>query len=142
MKTSSAVAFRRPEAVSPTDAAKYAARLISFYRKDDVGDPEVFAAGMIAVMGLYPANVLREVVSPTVGIPRRLKFLPSIAEVSEACEAICVRIATEERKAAQPEPDRAPETTPEQRARMRDRFASLMADLNKGKAESALEGRP
>jgi len=97
---------------------------------------------MIAVMSLYPAHVLQEVVSPTVGIPRRLKFLPSIAEVADACDAICVRIATEERKAAQPKPDRAAETTPEQQERMKQRFASLMADLAKGRAENALEGRP
>lgn len=135
------MAFRYPGAVSPTEAAKYAARLISFYRKDDVGDPEVFAAGMIAVMSLYPAHVLQEVVSPTVGIPVNLKFLPSIAEVSDACKGVCIRIATEEREAALAlaKPDRAADTTPEHRAMMRSRLESLSADLARNAAAKSLE---
>lgn len=139
-KTSKAVAFRYPGAVSPTEAAKYAARLISFYRKDDVGDPEVFAAGMIAVMSLYPAHVLQEVVSPTVGIPEKLKFLPSIAEVSDACKGVCIRIATEARREEQMKalPDRAAETTPEQAAKGCAMFKAVSAEISKAVAAASL----
>lgn len=112
---------------------------MAFYRTDKVGDPEVFAAGLVAVMSLYPAHVLREVVSPTDGLPTRMTFLPSIAEVKQACEAVCIRLAAHARAAQQPKPDRAPETTPEQRERMIQRYAELRASMAKAQSENSLE---
>lgn len=107
---------------------------MEFYRTDKVGNPEVFAAGLIAVMSHYPAHVLREVVSPTDGLPVRMVFLPSIAEVKTACESVCIRLAMEDRAAQPAKPDRAAETTPEHQAMMQKRWAELRETLARNAA--------
>ena len=56
------------------------------YRKDDAHDPDTYAAAISAVLAEYPEGVVRYVTDPRTGLPRKMKFLPSVAEVSEACE--------------------------------------------------------
>lgn len=43
-------------------------------------------AGVAAVLAHYPAAVVHRVVDPVHGLPGRTKWLPTIAEVREACE--------------------------------------------------------
>jgi hypothetical protein len=39
-----------------------------------------------ATLAEYSAEVMQHVTDPRTGIPAKLKFLPSVAEVREACE--------------------------------------------------------
>ena len=67
------------------------------YRRDDAVDPEIYAGAMASVLMEYPIEIVEHVMDPRTGIPRKLKWLPSIAEVSDACEAA----REEQRRAAQ-----------------------------------------
>jgi hypothetical protein len=71
----------------PSVAADRARILLGCYRKGDANDPEVYAGAMISVLSRYPESVARSVTEPATGLPSRLKWLPSVAEVVEACEA-------------------------------------------------------
>jgi hypothetical protein len=60
--------------------------LLGCYRRSDVGDPEIFTRAVIAVFMRYPESVVVPVTEPATGLPAKLKWLPSIAEIREACE--------------------------------------------------------
>jgi hypothetical protein len=62
-----------------------AAMLSACYRKDEANNPEMYGAALQAVLGEYPPDVVEFVTDPRTGIAARLKWLPSIAEVHEAC---------------------------------------------------------
>lgn len=72
-------------------ATKAAQILLGCYRKGDAADPDTYAAAVAATLALFPTRVVLEVASPTKGLPSRLKFLPAVAEVRDACEAILMR---------------------------------------------------
>lgn len=63
-----------------------AAILIGCYRKSDAADPEIYTTAVIAVLTKYRPEVVSAVTEPSTGLPSRLKWLPSIAEIVEACE--------------------------------------------------------
>lgn len=141
-KPTTSVGFRRPDAVTVTEATDYAGMLMGSFAQKDVGNPKIFAAGLVQIMSLYPAYVLADVISPSIGLPSKSKFMPALAEVKAACEEAAISHAMAQRAMEPPKPDRAAETTPEHQERMKQRFASLMADLAKGRAGSALEDHP
>lgn len=60
---------------------------MSFYPPLDVSDPKIFVAGIVSVFTQYPAEVLAGAVTPT-GIPQRVKYLRSLAEIREICEEL------------------------------------------------------
>lgn len=64
-----------------------AQRLLASFQHAAAHDPESFLAGVIAVLTRYPLDVVAEVTNPATGLPSKMKFLPSISEVREACEA-------------------------------------------------------
>lgn len=70
--------------------AKYAVTrataMLGFYRKDDAWDPEMFLTGISAVLAKYPREIIEKVTHPADGLPSKLKFPPTPAEVKEACE--------------------------------------------------------
>lgn len=53
----------------------------------EVADPDVYVAAVTAVLSRYPMEVARLVCNPSGGLPSKLKWLPSIAEVQQECEA-------------------------------------------------------
>jgi hypothetical protein len=57
------------------------------YRRDDAVDPVAYAAAMIAVLSDYSLDVVDHVTDPRTGLPQTSKWLPSVAEVKEACES-------------------------------------------------------
>src|SRR5882672_12913102 len=67
-------------------ATMRAAILVGCFRKADAGDPEIYTAAVVAVLSRYPVEVAAAVTEPATGLPSRLKWLPSIAEITEACE--------------------------------------------------------
>ena len=52
----------------------------------DCADPEVFATAAVAVFSRYPLDVVRKVTDPYSGLAARLKWVPTIYEIREACE--------------------------------------------------------
>ena len=71
----------------PEAATDMAQAILGVYRKDDVNDPQVYVRALAGLLGSYPFAVSRKVAHPYEGLPSRLKFLPSIAEVREALDA-------------------------------------------------------
>jgi hypothetical protein len=69
------------------ETAKYARLLLGCYRTGDANDPEVYTAGVIAVLASYPMEVVRLVCDPRSGLPSKVKWLPTIAEIHDECEA-------------------------------------------------------
>ena len=76
--------------LSESDRRSRASRCVSImaacYRRDDAVDAEVYAAAMVAVLMEYPIEIVEHVTDPRTGLPRSLKWLPSVAEVAEACD--------------------------------------------------------
>lgn len=68
--------------------AELAKLLLGCYRTGDANDPAVYSGAVIAVLSDYPLDVIRAVVDPRTGIPSKSKWLPTVAEIKEACEAI------------------------------------------------------
>jgi hypothetical protein len=69
------------------DQAAAAARsIMNFFPRSDVADPNAYALGMAAIMSEYPQEVIARITDPRTGIVRRLKFLPRLAEIAEACD--------------------------------------------------------
>lgn len=67
------------------EAKKQAALLLGCYRTGDANDPEVYAAAIVAVLSDYSPEVMTEVCDPRTGLPSRLSWLPTVAEVKTAC---------------------------------------------------------
>lgn len=70
----------------PPLAARLAARMLGCYPAREMNDPETFATVAAAVLARYPEEVARQVTDPVRGLPSTNKWLPSIAEIREACE--------------------------------------------------------
>jgi hypothetical protein len=77
----------RSVACDPVTASDYANRLMGFYPAREVNNPVTFAAGMAANFAAFPRNIVKRVCDPVVGLPSRLKFLPTIADVRDALDA-------------------------------------------------------
>jgi hypothetical protein len=70
------------------------------FRKGEANDPELYVAAVAAVLGEYPRKVIDYVTDPRTGLPRKVDFHPTIAEISRACELEMTPIAHEQRRAA------------------------------------------
>jgi len=68
------------------EAADNAERLIGFYPLRQVTDPKTYVAGMTALMATFPPDLVRRVCDPATGLPSRLKFLPTLADVRDALD--------------------------------------------------------
>jgi hypothetical protein len=72
--------------------------LFNCYRKDEVNEPEIYSAAIAAVLGDgYSRSIVDYVTDPRTGLPSRQKFLPTVAEVREACDARTAHIARMDR---------------------------------------------
>jgi hypothetical protein len=74
----------------PKTGAKHAAarveQLISCYPSHTPNDPQKYLTAVVAVLAEYPPEVVNVVCDPRTGIATRCKFLPTIAELTEALE--------------------------------------------------------
>jgi hypothetical protein len=68
-------------------AAKQTRILLGCYRKGEAADPEVYVTSVATVLANYPEDVVMIVTDPVRGIPGRVNWLPTVAEVRLACEA-------------------------------------------------------
>lgn len=60
--------------------------LLSCYRSEEAADAKTMIAAMALVLSQYEDRVIMRVTDPLKGIASTSRFLPSIAEVTEACE--------------------------------------------------------
>jgi hypothetical protein len=60
--------------------------LDTYRKKGEAANPEVFVAAIAATLCLYPPEVVQRVTDPRTGIASRLKWIPEVAEIREACE--------------------------------------------------------
>lgn len=77
---------RRDRKPDPVEATLAAQDLIGFYPAREVVDAKRYVAGMTALMAAYPLDFVRRVTNPVTGLPSRLKYLPTLADVREALE--------------------------------------------------------
>lgn len=125
-------------------AADLARTLIGLYPAREVYDARAYVAGMTAVLMSHPADFARRVCDPARGLPSRLKWLPTLADVTGAIAAERARrerimanaryvIARHEARRREAEDRAAFEASrpcPEARARMAaEAVASLRAAL-------------
>lgn len=117
-------------------AAEATTRLIGCYPSGKPSDPETYVAAVAAVLSEYPQEIIARVTDPRFGLARRLKFLPAVAEVADACEVEMVpfrRRWREEQRRREDEQERAlraralPDAQAE--ARIVEGLAKLSADL-------------
>jgi hypothetical protein len=79
-------------------AEKCAAILISAYRKADCENPEMWLTNAVTMLGQYPGAVMAEVCNPRSGLQTRSKWLPTIAEIREACDRVLAEHQARERR--------------------------------------------
>jgi hypothetical protein len=56
------------------------------YRKGDANDPDTYTAAVAAILAEYPVEVIKAVTDPRTGLPRKVSWLPTVKEVSDACD--------------------------------------------------------
>lgn len=73
---------------SNLECMKAAKLLLGCYRIGDANDPETYIAAIVRVLSVYPIDVVRYVVDPVTGLAGKCKWLPTPAEVKQACDDI------------------------------------------------------
>ena len=68
-------------------AAEAQAVLDSIAGRDQVCTPTEAADAVGRLLGLYPRDFVKRVCNPVTGLPSRLKFLPTLADLREALDA-------------------------------------------------------
>ena len=82
------VSITARDGASGVEEGERAARmLMGFYPAREVNDAVIFVRGMTAMMAAYPVDFVRRVIDPVNGLPSRLKWLPTLADVKAALEA-------------------------------------------------------
>src|SRR5262245_26054077 len=56
--------------------------------KDEIQDPDLYASAVAAVLSEYPKDIVDAVTDPRTGIQRRIKWLPMLNEITDACEEL------------------------------------------------------
>ena len=70
----------------PDIANQYVSQLLGFYPAREVNDAKMYSAGMTALLAAYPVDLVKRVCDPVTGLPSRLKWLPTLADVREALD--------------------------------------------------------
>lgn len=74
----------RDDKATPEEASLMARNLVGLYPAREVNDGKAYAAGMAMVLAAHPLDFVRRVCDPVKGLPSRLKWLPTIADVTAA----------------------------------------------------------
>ncbi len=67
------------------------AQLIGSYPAREVTDAKTLTKGIKSLFGAYPFYAVQRVINPVTGLPSRLKFFPTLAEIREALDAEMIR---------------------------------------------------
>lgn len=71
------------------------------YRRDEAADPEIYIASAARVFMAYPLAVARQACDPVLGIPGKVQWLPSVAEIKAFCDRVTAERAGEEMRRRQ-----------------------------------------
>lgn len=122
------------------EAAELVTVLMGCYRRGEVESPEIFVRAAIAMFRTFPFSACRAVVDPVKGLPSKLKWLPSIAEIREALDAEIapsLRMAERENARRQAAPLlAAPVVTAEQRERAVARWEAMRVGFARVKSQA------
>lgn len=120
--------------------------MLGCFRRDDALDPETFSAAVAATLAEFPESVVRHVTNPVRGLPGKLKWLPSVAEVREACEAEMAPIRREQERRARydatqrliaaPRPEQQPREHRASREELQAKCGGDSWGIDRGKAEA------
>ena len=107
--------------------------LLGCYRRGEAEDPETYTGAVIVLLSSYPETVVLRVTDPRTGLPGKVKFLPTISEVKDACEAEMgpIRRAIErDNRAAFVRSDkrRSDDVSPERRRQLADALRDSIKD--------------
>lgn len=64
---------------------------MALYRRADFDNFDIFSTALCAVFASYPASIGRQTIDPVKGLPSKLKFPPSIAEVKASLDEGIIR---------------------------------------------------
>jgi hypothetical protein len=120
----------------PLKAAKAVDRLLDFYGALDVGDSDVFTAGLIALFAEYPDEVIALAIDPVRGIPGRLKVL-RLASVREILDEINEPFRREIERKRRTEDARRGQVPPRSK-RTPEEQARVDAQVERWRAEAGL----
>jgi hypothetical protein len=100
LPNSSAPSLRQNlQSCEPVKAKMFSLNILGSYRNSDVDDPKIYVTNAAAVLCRYPELVAAEVCAPGSGIQARQKWLPTVSELREACEAALAEHQARERRA-------------------------------------------
>lgn len=135
-------ALPKDAGLTPPDmAVSFAQTLLGFYPTREVNDAKTYVTALATVFGSFPPSICKRILHPVEGLPSRLKFLPTVADLVEALKAEQTRREMIRRNAARTiamnararepwnPPDDWPELTPEQKAERSRRLDELKANL-------------
>jgi hypothetical protein len=66
--------------------------LFGCYPRGQANDPDTYVMAVAAVLCEYPTEVACHVTDPRTGVARKVRFLPTIAEISDAAESSCLAV--------------------------------------------------
>lgn len=121
---------------SPRDAAAGADRLLGCYPNGKPEDPKGYIAAVVAVLAEYPPEIARRICDPVTGVPRTCKFLPTVAEISDALEIAMVPLRRRWREAKQEREEAARRSAPRAlpdaaaKARVAQKLKEFTGNLN------------
>lgn len=129
---------------SPSSALKAAKQLVGCFPHARPPEPETYAGALGATLAQYPPHVVAECADPRIGLVRKLRFPPTVAEIVEWCDA---RVEHYRVLAAYEARPKVVERvfTEEDRALARKFLADLAAELGSrgnGAIEAALTPQP
>ena len=117
-------------------ASLRAGMMFGCYRKQDANDPEIYVAAVTAILSEYPDSVIETVTDPRTGLPSKIKWLPTVAEVKAECESHMYRVRYQEawnKRVAEQQADRdAERQSPETQKKIGDGLAQLVEQLKAG----------
>jgi hypothetical protein len=87
MPSPASIALLREEETKRQECARAASILFKCFKTTEASDPETFLAGAVAIMVKFGPKIAHAIANPVTGMPSTFKWLPSLAEVHEACEA-------------------------------------------------------
>jgi hypothetical protein len=70
------------------EAQSYLKILCGCYRQSEIADPMIFNEAALRIMCNYPVDILKAVTDPAAGLPAKLKWFPSLAELKKALEIL------------------------------------------------------
>lgn len=73
--------------------------LLNSYRGGTAADPDTYVSAIASLLTTYPEQIVCLVTDPRTGIAGKIKWLPTVFEVREACEREMYVIREEERRA-------------------------------------------